>query len=152
MFWIYSTSWALLIFNLLPIYPLDGGSILQTALWPKLGFYRSMEIACKVGMGGAIFMGLVGLGTFNFWLLFLAYAGFMTCRTTLQNLPALADHAYEQNDRYQAYAPRPTKQRQARPKGRRHDDDFSWRDLNPFERIARARRKKQFERLFEDDK
>ena len=35
---------------------------------------------------------------------------------------------------------------------RHHDDDFSWRDLNPFERIARARRKKQFERLFEDDK
>jgi membrane associated rhomboid family serine protease len=35
---------------------------------------------------------------------------------------------------------------------RHHDDAFSWRDLNPFERIARARRKKQFERLFEDDK
>jgi hypothetical protein len=40
---------------------------------------------------------------------------------------------------------------QAKPK-RKHDDDFSWRDLNPFERIARARRKKQFERLFEDEK
>lgn len=33
----------------------------------------------------------------------------------------------------------------------RRDDDFSIRDLNPFERMARARRKKQFERLFEDD-
>lgn len=41
--------------------------------------------------------------------------------------------------------------RAARPK-RKHDDDFSWRDLNPLERMARARRKKQFERLFEDDK
>jgi Zn-dependent protease len=150
MFWVYSASWALLIFNLLPIYPLDGGNILQSALWPKLGFYRSMELACKIGMGGAILMGLYALPSFNFLLLFLAYAGFMTCRTTLQNLPALADQAYEQNDRYQAYAPRPQK-RQSRPKGR-HDDDFSWRDLNPFERIARARRKKQFERLFEDEK
>lgn len=41
--------------------------------------------------------------------------------------------------------------RPARPQ-KHHDDDFSWRDLNPLERIARAKRKKQFERLFEDDK
>ena len=60
LFWIYSTSWMLLVFNLLPIYPLDGGGILQTALWPKLGYYRSMEIACKIGMGGAILLGLSG--------------------------------------------------------------------------------------------
>ena len=41
--------------------------------------------------------------------------------------------------------------RAAKPR-RPRDDAFSWRDLNPFERIARARRKKQFQRLFEDDK
>ncbi len=33
----------------------------------------------------------------------------------------------------------------------RRDDDFSIRDLNPFERIARARRRKQFARLIEED-
>ena len=79
--------------------------------------------------------------------------GFMTCRNTLENLPAVAQHAYEENDRYQAYAPRPKQPRTKQTtKKRHHDDAFSWRDLNPFERIARARRKKQFERLFEDDK
>jgi hypothetical protein len=31
------------------------------------------------------------------------------------------------------------------------DDAFTWRSLNPFDRIARARRKKQFERLMRDD-
>lgn len=31
------------------------------------------------------------------------------------------------------------------------DDAFTLNDLNPLERIARARRKKQFQRLFEDD-
>lgn len=40
----------------------------------------------------------------------------------------------------------------SKPPPRPHDDKFSWRDLNPLERMARAKRKKQFERLFEDDK
>lgn len=156
MFWMYSTSWMLLVFNLLPIYPLDGGGILQTMMWPKLGYYRSMEISCKIGMGGAILLGLFGLLSLNLWLIFLAYMGFVTCRSTLEYLPALSQQAYEENDRYQAYAPRSSRPQRAarnaaRPK-RKHDDAFSWRDLNPFERIARARRKKQFERLFEDDK
>ena len=151
LFWIYVTSWSLLFFNLLPIYPLDGGSMLQEILWPKMGFYRSMEIACKIGMGGATLMGLLGLATGSLWFVVLAYMGFVVCRSTLGNLPALADMAYEDNDRYQAYAPRAARTRTPRPR-RPRDDAFSWRDLNPFERIARARRKKQFERLFEDDK
>lgn len=153
LFWIYTVSWSLLFFNLLPIYPLDGGSLMQEILWPKMGFYRSMEFACKIGMGGAIVMGLYGLVSFHIWFIILAYMGFTTCQMTLANLPALADHAYEQNDRYQSDAPRvPRGPRVRQAPRRKHDDDFSWRDLNPFERIARARRKKQFERLFEDDK
>jgi membrane associated rhomboid family serine protease len=38
-----------------------------------------------------------------------------------------------------------------KPGARPHDDRFTWRDLNPLERIARARRRKQFERLMKDD-
>lgn len=43
--------------------------------------------------------------------------------------------------------------RTPQPKKKRapHDDDFKLKDLNPLERIARARRKKKFQRLFEDD-
>ncbi len=47
------------------------------------------------------------------------------------------------------YTPRPIKAK--KPKRNRRDDDFSWRDLNPFEKMARARRKKQFERLMRED-
>lgn len=36
-------------------------------------------------------------------------------------------------------------------KRNRRDDDFSIRDLNPFEKLARARRRKQFERLMRED-
>ena len=44
----------LLIFNMLPVYPLDGGQILQALLWFPLGEIRSLQIASVIGLiGGA---------------------------------------------------------------------------------------------------
>lgn len=39
----------LLVFNLLPIYPLDGGQILRALLWFPLGRIRSLKIATVLG-------------------------------------------------------------------------------------------------------
>lgn len=44
----------LLIFNLMPIYPLDGGQILHALLWFILGFARSLRVASVLGMIGAV--------------------------------------------------------------------------------------------------
>jgi Zn-dependent protease len=41
---------ALLIFNMLPIYPLDGGQILQALLWFVVGRARSLMIAGSIGL------------------------------------------------------------------------------------------------------
>jgi len=46
----------LLIFNILPIYPLDGGQILRSLLWFGLGRTRSLLVATIVG-----FLGVTGL-------------------------------------------------------------------------------------------
>ena len=40
----------LLIFNLLPVYPLDGGQILRSLLWFRLGRARSLSIATIIGL------------------------------------------------------------------------------------------------------
>ena len=49
----------LLVFNILPIYPMDGGQILQALLWFKLGYAKALLIASGIGLvGGAGLMAL----------------------------------------------------------------------------------------------
>jgi stage IV sporulation protein FB len=87
LFWIYATSWFLLVFNLLPIYPLDGGQLLQASLWRPLGYYKSMLITLNIGLGGSVLMALVGIATFGkigggLLLILIAVSCFLTCLQT----------------------------------------------------------------------
>ena len=85
-FWIYQMSWSLLIFNLLPIYPLDGGQMTQAILWPQVGYYRSMKLSTEVGMFAAVAGAAFALATGNFGLAILAGLGFYGCYLMRQQL------------------------------------------------------------------
>ena len=77
-FWL---SWILLLFNLLPAFPLDGGQIMQGLIWSKSGYRQGTAIASYAGYGvGAVFLIasisinealLLGLGAF---MLFSSWA------------------------------------------------------------------------------
>jgi hypothetical protein len=48
VFWM---NWFLLLFNLIPAFPLDGGRMLQCILWGRSGDYRSAtQVACWSGL------------------------------------------------------------------------------------------------------
>ena len=51
----------LLIFNMLPVYPLDGGQILWSLLWFPLGFARSLMVAASIGFVAAVAGGIWAL-------------------------------------------------------------------------------------------
>jgi Zn-dependent protease len=65
---------SLLVFNMLPIYPLDGGQILQSLLWFLLGRGRSMAVATVIGLIGAVLLAVAALtiGHANYFALAIA--------------------------------------------------------------------------------
>lgn len=86
LFWI---NVGLLAFNILPIYPLDGGQILRSLLWFVLGRARSLMVATILGLVGVA--GFIGLALWrqDLWLGAIAVFMLMNCWGGLQHARAL---------------------------------------------------------------
>jgi Zn-dependent protease len=81
----------LLVFNILPVYPLDGGQIFRSLLWFVLGRGRSLMVATVVGIVGAVgfvvfalWKGSVWLGAIAVFMLMNSWAGLQQARALLQ--------------------------------------------------------------------
>jgi len=60
--WLWKTNLALVIFNMFPGYPLDGGRVLRAILWARSGrLRRSTYIASRIGVGFAWLLLTLGL-------------------------------------------------------------------------------------------
>lgn len=100
---LWEINQGLLLFNLLPIFPLDGGQILRSLLWLRLGRARSLWLATIIGFAGiaiAVGVSLLSRQRDLVWTLVLGsfvaiecYAGFRYARTllALERVPPRAE-------------------------------------------------------------
>jgi Zn-dependent protease len=90
----------MVLFNLIPAFPMDGGRVLRALLAMRLPYLRATKIASAVGQGAALLLGVAGLYYFNNWMLaFVALFVFLAAgeeralvqtRTSLTGLPVRA--------------------------------------------------------------
>ncbi len=84
---LFEANLYLMIFNLLPLFPMDGGRVLRSFLAGKMHPNRATLLACKIGMGGAILMAIAGFalpGLRSGILFAIGLTNFFACRNEIR--------------------------------------------------------------------
>ena len=89
----------MILFNMIPAFPMDGGRVLRALLAFRLPYRQATRIASGVGQAFALLFGVVGLFSHHFMLVFIALFVFLAAaeeralvetRTSLGGLPVRA--------------------------------------------------------------
>ncbi|MGX9179826.1 site-2 protease family protein [Mesorhizobium sp. BHbdii] len=74
----------LVLFNMIPAFPMDGGRILRAALAARLSWSRATQIAATIGQGLAFVFGFIGL-FYNPLLIFIGIFVYLAAAAEAQN-------------------------------------------------------------------
>lgn len=87
VFWLHYINAVLLAFNMLvPMYPMDAGRVVQSLLWRKLGYEKSLWIACNIGIAAAVVLTIVAFAFSEMLLFGIALFGGFSCWQQKQGL------------------------------------------------------------------
>lgn len=75
----------LAIFNLLPAMPLDGGRILRSLLALRMSHLRATQLSARISKVLAVFLGLLGLISVNFFLIAVAFFIYLAVNAEAQS-------------------------------------------------------------------
>lgn len=127
LWWTYYTNLILLAFNVLtPVFPLDGGRIVQCLLWSRMGYERATDIATRIGLVGAAILFVVGMVAAQTTLMAIAIFGGMTCWFERKRLAFAADGGMSAMASVEAKA--------------------SWREQRAYDRAAKKQAEEREER------
>ncbi len=93
----------LVLFNLIPAFPMDGGRVLRSVLAMFMDYVSATRIATVIGQFSAVGLGLLGLASGNFMLLLIA--GFVFLAARAENL-SVANSRYQPTSPIQYIEPR----------------------------------------------
>jgi Zn-dependent protease len=71
-YWLLEANISLVLFNLIPAFPLDGGRVLRAILAMRIDFARATIIAAGIGQALAVVLGVIGIVSGNLLLALVA--------------------------------------------------------------------------------
>ena len=117
---LYYLNVVLLAFNvLLPMYPMDGGRILQALLWAKIGYQRSMAISTTLGLVAAVVLSVMAIVFGQMTLFAIALFAGITCWMQQRQLRFVGDPALGGYDFDRGFAGMPEANEEPRTPSRR---------------------------------